>query len=137
MSILISSFSYIVRQTAAKQQEFVSETPDAKSVVPTKYERLVERARLRKLSKSIPIVQHDIDLIEEYIGILEEEEVEFDLLPVYKKLAYEVSLQAALPAKYWAEKYLALVSCAKGPNHPDTIGFDRKCHLGDGMFVEL
>ena len=78
---------------------------------------LAEKARLRKLSKAIPIGQRDIDLISEYIALLQEERIDFDMLPIYK-LAYHVSLKAAgtsnPPQQYWAEKYLELVRCAKG-----------------------
>ena len=78
---------------------------------------LIERVRLRKLSKTIPIGQYDLDLLSEYITLLEEERINFDMLPIYK-LAYHVSLKAGaasnLPQEYWAEKYLELVKCAKG-----------------------
>ena len=78
---------------------------------------LIERVRLRKLSKTIPIGQYDLDLLSEYITLLEEERINFDMLPIYK-LAYHVSLKAGTagnpPQEYWAEKYLELVKCAKG-----------------------
>ena len=78
---------------------------------------LIERVRLRKLSKTIPIGQYDLDLLSEYITLLEEERINFDMLPIYK-LAYHVSLEAGAasnpPQEYWAEKYLELVKCAKG-----------------------
>ena len=77
----------------------------------------MEKARLRKLSKGTPIGQCDIDLISEYIALLEEEKINFDMLPIYK-LAYHVSLKAGAtsnpPREHWAEKYLELVRCAKG-----------------------
>ncbi len=69
---------------------------------------LIERARLRKLSEGIPIGQRDVDLISEYISLLEEERINFDMLPIYK-LAYHVSLKAGAtryPPQEWAEKYL-------------------------------
>jgi hypothetical protein len=73
--------------------------------------------RLRKLSKTIPIGQYDLDLLSEYITLLEEERIDFDMLPIYK-LAYHVSLKAGTisnpPQAYWAKKYLELVKCAKG-----------------------
>ncbi len=77
---------------------------------------LIERARLRKLSEAIPIGQCDMDLISEYISLLEEERINFDMLPIYK-LAYHVSLKAGAtryPPQQWAEKYLELARCAKG-----------------------
>lgn len=77
---------------------------------------LIERARLRKLSAGIPIGQCDVDLISEYISLLEQEMINFDMLPIYK-LAYHVSLKAGAtrnPPQEWAEKYLELARCAKG-----------------------
>lgn len=78
---------------------------------------LIERVRLRKLSKTIPIGQYDLDLLSEYITLLEEERIDFDMLPIYK-LAYHVSLKAGIGSNltqaYWAENYLELVKCAKG-----------------------
>ncbi len=77
---------------------------------------LIERAKLRKLSEGIPIGQRDVDLISEYISLLEEERINFDMLPIYK-LAYHVSLKAGAtryPPQEWAEKYLELIRCAKG-----------------------
>ena len=91
--------------------------------------QLLERARLRKLSKGVPIGQRDIDLIKRYIEISEEEHVDFDLMPVYR-LAYDVTLRAGTssPAKeYWAEKYLELARIAKGVCHPQTMAFLEQC----------
>jgi hypothetical protein len=83
-----------------------------------KRQELMERARLRKLSRGTPIGQCDIDLISEYIALLEEEKINFDMLPIWK-LGYHVSVKAGTtasnpPREYWAEKYLELVRCAKG-----------------------
>jgi hypothetical protein len=78
---------------------------------------LIERVRLKKLSKTIPIGQYDLDLLSEYITLLEEERIDFDMLPIYK-LAYHISVKVGAasipPQEYWAEKYLELVKCAKG-----------------------
>jgi hypothetical protein len=78
---------------------------------------LIERVRLRKLSQDIPIGQYDLDLLSEYITLLEEERIDFDMLPIYK-LAYHISLKAGTMGKptqeYWVKKYLELVKCAKG-----------------------
>ena len=77
--------------------------------------QLIERVRLR--NKTIPIGQYDLDLLSEYITLLEEERIDFDMLPIYK-LAYHVSLKAGTMSKptqeYWAEKYFELAKCAKG-----------------------
>ena len=77
--------------------------------------QLIERVRLR--NKTIPIGQYDLDLLSEYITLLEEERIDFDMLPIYK-LAYHVSLKTGTMSKptqeYWAEKYFELAKCAKG-----------------------
>ena len=78
---------------------------------------LIERVRNRELSKVIPIGQYDLDLLSEYRTLLEEERIDFDMLPIYK-LAYHVSLKTGTMSKptqeYWAEKYFELAKCAKG-----------------------
>ncbi|KAL7537315.1 hypothetical protein ACHAXR_007733 [Thalassiosira sp. AJA248-18] len=95
-------------------------------------ELLREKVRLRKLSKTIPTGQHDIDLIVEYINIAEREKVDFDMLPVYR-LAYDVALEAGTsvpPKEYWAQRYLELITCAKGPDHPETLRFVKEISVG-------
>eukprot|EP00581_Thalassiosira_minuscula_P032502 CAMPEP_0183784868 /NCGR_PEP_ID=MMETSP0739-20130205/66213_1 /TAXON_ID=385413 /ORGANISM="Thalassiosira miniscula, Strain CCMP1093" /LENGTH=392 /DNA_ID=CAMNT_0026028859 /DNA_START=69 /DNA_END=1247 /DNA_ORIENTATION=- len=125
-SLYNTEFCLQVNETVKRMSVTQTETIKDDVGAPTPSERhaqLVERARLRKLSKSIPVGQHDIDLIVEYIGLLEKEKVDFDLMPVYK-LAYEVSLKVGMsdpPTQYWADKYLELISCAKGATNNQTI----------------
>lgn len=98
----------------------------------TQLELLKEKVRLRKLSKTIPTGQHDIDLIVEYINIAKKEKVDFDMLPVYR-LAYDVTLEAGTsvpPKEYWAKRYLELIICAKGPDHPETLWFMEEISVG-------
>ena len=80
-------------------------------------EQLRERARQRRLTKSIPPGQHDINLLTEYISILEEERIDFDMLPIYK-LAQQISSRSGVECdpstSCWSELHRALHFIAKG-----------------------
>lgn len=89
-------------------------------------EQLREKARLRKLSREIPIGEYDLNLVHEYLDLLEEEGIDHDLLPVYE-MAYDVAAGVNCPSKYeWAEKCLNLYLLAKGADHPKTRAFMEK-----------
>ena len=89
-------------------------------------ERLREKARLRKQSREIPIGEYDLNLLHEYVDLLEKEGIDHDLLPVYE-MAHNVAAGANCPSKYeWAEKCLNLYLLAKGADHPKTRAFDEK-----------
>ncbi|EJK67077.1 hypothetical protein THAOC_11935 [Thalassiosira oceanica] len=80
-------------------------------------EHLRERARQRRLTKSIPVGQHDIDLLKEYISILEEEKIDFDMLPIFK-LAQQISSRSGVECNpstsHWSEVHRGLHFVAKG-----------------------
>ena len=80
-------------------------------------EQLRERARQRKLTKSVPHGQHDINLLKEYISILEEEEIDFDMLPIFK-LAQQISsaseMECSPSTSEWSEVHRSLHLLAKG-----------------------
>ena len=115
------------QRVSAKGNKRLTEAPVSEEEKLLRREQLLERVRLRKLAKAIPIGQHDIDMIVEYISIAKQENVDFDLLPVYR-LAYDTCVKiggASLnpPKEYWAERYLELITCAKGPDHSTTKRF--------------
>ena len=89
-------------------------------------EQLREKARLRKLSREIPIGEYDLNLLHQYLDLLEKERVNHDLLPVYE-MAYNVAAGVNCPSKHeWAEKCLNLYLLAKGADHPKTRAFNEK-----------
>ena len=89
-------------------------------------EQLREKARLRKLSREIPIGEYDLNLLHEYLDLLEKEGIDHDLLPVYE-MAYDVAAGVHCPSKHeWAEKCLNLYLLAKGADHPKTRAFNEK-----------
>lgn len=108
-----------------------SGVPSAEEKVLRRNE-LLERVRLRKLSAAIPVGQCDIDLIVEYIRISVRERVDFDMLPIYR-LAYGICLKVSTalspPKEYWAERYLELVRCAKGPDHHAARSFFKESSI--------
>ena len=116
---------------STKSNTQLTEAPANEEEKQLRREQLLERVRLRKLSKSIPIGQHDIDLIVEYISITKQENVDFDLLSVYR-LAYDTCVKMSTstfnpPKEYWAERYLELIKCAKGNDHAATKSFIKEC----------
>ena len=72
---------------------------------------LIERVRNRELSKVIPIGQYDLDLLSEYRTLLEEERIDFDMLPIYK-LAYHVSLKAGMARYFLLQNKLDVIDCS-------------------------
>ena len=119
------------QRVSTKSNTQLTETSVSEEEKHLRREQLLERVRLRKLSKAIPIGQHDIDLIVEYISITKQENVDFDLLPVYR-LAYDTCKTMGTatlnpPKEYWAERYLELIRCAKGNDHAATKSFINEC----------
>lgn len=89
-------------------------------------EQLREKARLRKLSREIPIGEYDLNLLHQYLDLLEKEGIDHDLLPVYE-MAYNVAAGVNCPSKHeLAEKCLNLYRLAKGADHPKTRAFNEK-----------
>ena len=103
-----------------------SRDADAKVDIERRREQLREKARLRKLSREIPIGEYDLNLIGEYLDLLEKEGIDHDLLQVYE-MAYDVAAGVQCPSKYeWADKCLNLYLLAKGADHPKTRAFHEK-----------
>ena len=99
---------------------------ETKVDIERRREQMREKARLRKLSREIPIGEYDLNLIGEYLSLLEEEGIDHDLLPVYE-LACGVATGVNCPSKHeWAEKCLNLYLLAKGADHPKTRAFREK-----------
>lgn len=112
----------IANRGSGEQSKVVKEVASEADKLRRRAE-LVEKAKLRKLSKAIPIGQRDIALISEYINMLEEERIDSNMLPIYK-LAYHVTLKTGTsnpPKEYWVEKYLDLVRCAKGLSETEAL----------------
>lgn len=111
----------IKRVSASKEEEKAKEITETEKIA--RREQLMERVRLRKLSKNIPIGEYDLNLIMEYIRILEDEKIDHDMIPIFE-LGYKVVSQIGSPStSEWSSKCLRLFQFSKGIDHPKTRAF--------------
>lgn len=114
----------IKRVPASKEEEKTKEITEAEKIA--RREQLIERVRLRKISKNTPIGEYDLNLILEYIRILEHEKIDHDMIPIFE-LGYKVASQIGSPsASEWSTKCLKLLQFSKGKDHPKTRAFQEK-----------
>ena len=118
----------IKRVSASKEEAKTKEITETEKIA--RREQLMERVRLRKLSKNIPIGEYDLNLIMEYIQILQDEKIDHDMIPIFE-LGYKVASQIGSPStSEWSSKCLELFQFSKGIDHPKTRAFQDRIAMG-------
>ena len=114
--------------STSKEEEKTKEITETEKIA--RREQLMERVRLRKLSKNIPIGEYDLNLIMEYIQILQDEKIDHDMIPIFE-LGYKVASQIGSPStSEWSSKCLELFQFSKGIDHPKTRAFQDRIAMG-------